>query len=133
MKQLGMLAIAIVALVGCSRISQQASSAKSQKPEQVEQSSPRGKHVFLSPTDLAKELQQHCGKAHSAMQELTNLLNNASQTSDPAMLRRFVQQAQAPAAEASQNMQTCMTMVHGMQEQHLGEPSTGNQRPTKSD
>ncbi|MDT8068960.1 MAG: hypothetical protein ROO76_12425 [Terriglobia bacterium] len=73
--------------------------------------SSENRHVYLSSTDLAKELREHCGKASDALNRAAALVSARM----PDTKRLSVQMD-----DAKKSMSTCMTMVHGVEESALG-------------
>jgi hypothetical protein len=69
------------------------------------------RHVYLSSADLAKELSEHCGKASDAIDRATALVSARMPDT---------KQLSVQLDEAKKSMSTCMTMVHGVEENASG-------------
>lgn len=117
---LSMLLAACMVTVGCSRTgheqppaSQEAASSRSEETQ---------RHVYLSSTELAIELQEHCAIASDALKAAATKLGSSSKP-DLGEVRRNV-------AKAQQKMGYCMKIVHGIAELTRGNAAEQN-RPGK--
>lgn len=73
--------------------------------------SSENRHVYLSSADLAKELSEHCGKANDALNRAAYMVT--ARIPD-------TKQLSAQLDDAKKSMSSCMTMVHGVEENALG-------------
>jgi hypothetical protein len=111
------LLLASAFVLGCSRErSGQAQDASTSAKESSEirrhGTEQTQRHIYLSSTDLAKELNEHCGKASAAIDRASERLSGSS----PPNMKQLA----AEVAEAKQNMAACMKMVHGVEENAFG-------------
>lgn len=102
---------------GCSHESSQSTPQPSTSPTASVDAPPRQgseakRHVYLSSTDLAKELREHCGAASTALDRAESRLS--------ASLRPDLQKLEGDLTDARKNMSNCMTLVHGVEENAIG-------------
>lgn len=113
----GIIILASALSLSCSRErSQHASQQNPSEPgsleTQSEEASRAKRHVYLSSVDLAKELSEHCGKASDAISHAAALVSARATLDTKKLITRL--------DEAKKSMSTCMTMVHGVEENALG-------------
>ena len=123
-KKLG-FALAIGLLLGCG---QQSKQKQSPVTNQAAEPSPcaGGEHVRLSVRDMSLELQKHCNAAGESMKRLSRSADKA-RSNRTASGSAVLELIDAPLLDMRRDMATCLEMVHGMYEEHVGEnrPSTG--------
>lgn len=99
--------------IGSQQNSKETVSPAAQSPKL----SNENRHVYLSSVDLAKELNEHCGKASAAMNRAAELVS--ARTPD-------LKELSSRLDEAKRSMSSCMTMVHGVEENVLGAEAEEN-------
>lgn len=105
-----------VLFLSCSRepspnTSHQSPEGSSKPAAKSPDRSSDNRHVYLSSTDLAKELSEHCGKANDALNRAAYLVTARMPDT---------KQLSAQLDDAKKSMSSCMTMVHGVEENALG-------------
>lgn len=110
---LSLLLAACMATGGCSRTGQEQGPARTEGGSSPPlESEGTQRHVYLSSTELAIELQEHCAAANEAL--------NAAATELSGSRRPNLNQARAKVAEAQKKMDYCLKMAHGIAESTLG-------------
>ncbi len=64
--------------------------------------------------------QKHCSTASESIDKLTQTIESAKQSNDPAKMRAALDQAEKPLADMKQHMSMCMNMMSMMQNMHKG-------------
>jgi hypothetical protein len=106
-------------LIGCTAPEPPPAPEPTQPPPVLGQA---GKHVRLSLPDMTMELEKHCAAAQQSMEKLIEALKDGG--ADRSRLDGQVLQMR-------RDMEICMSMVHGMREQHLGEPPSGREQEAR--
>ncbi len=110
---LSLLLASCMVVAGCSRTGQErqptSTEAGSTRPEETQEMQ---RHVYLSSTELAIELQEHCAAASDALKAAAEELSGSSKPN--------VNEVRRSVAEAQKKMDYCMKMVHGIGETTRG-------------
>lgn len=117
-----LIAISFCTLCGCSGPKQATPGDRVAPTQTVVQPPASGPHVRLSLRDMTLELDKHCTAANKGFRELASLANSPEADRNPSAVIAKIRE-QVPKIQ--DDVGTCMTMVHGMEEQHLGEPADG--------
>lgn len=100
------LAIGAALLLGGSALAQQ---EPQQKPPTT-QGKPQ-----MSMDDMMKGCREHCAQTSASIDRMTQSMDEAKQSNDPAKMRAALDQAQKPLADMKQHMDMCMNMMSMMQ------------------
>lgn len=116
------LALVGVAALGCNKAP---SPPPQPHPKTVSTPSGPQRHIGMPAADMTKELREHCGSASNDLQAIEQYVKDRSRMDDAATTR-----LRSDLTELRKQMDRCLAMVHGMEEEHLGEPN--QQSPVKS-
>lgn len=110
-------------LIGCTAPAPPPAPEPTQPPPVLGQA---GEHVRLSLADMTMELEKHCAAAQQSMEKMIEALKSGGSDRSPL---------DGQVLQMRRDMEICMKMVHGMREQHLGEPPSAREQeaPEKQD
>jgi hypothetical protein len=104
---LAILSIAFAAVLSSQENSQQTSKAA-------------GKNQKMSMSAMQKECQQHCSSRGQSISQLTQRLNQAEQSNDPAKMKAAIQEAKGQLNEMNSHMTACMNKMSMKNMHHQG-------------
>lgn len=99
------LAVITALLLGGSALAQQATR---DKPAPAAQEKP------MSMADMMKGCQEHCQATTKSIDQVTNTIDEAMASNDPAKMRAALVQARKPLVDMKQHMNMCMSMMKMM-------------------
>ena len=112
--KIAVIMVATLAFGGCNKPSSMPS------PQSVQQTEPAPRdqrHIGLPPADMTKELREHCGTASQDLHAIEQSVRDRDRMDDAETTK-----LRSQLADLRKQMDRCMAMVHGMEEEHLGEP-----------
>ena len=89
-------------------------SALAQQDQQQKPSTTQEKPQMSMDT-MMKSCMEHCQQTSASIDRLTQTMNEAKESNDPAKMRAALDEAQKPLAEMKQHMSMCMNMMGMMQ------------------
>jgi hypothetical protein len=100
-------------LTGSIMAQESVSSGSLQKPQ------PRGEER-MSMAEMMQQCRRHCQETMNYIDQMAKMMQEASQSNDPAKMRSALEQAQKPLAQMRERMNRCIDMMSMMQSMHGG-------------
>lgn len=125
--RVAMIGFALAFLPACT-VAQQSKGQASQMPlQQSEQSKPMD---HMSMDQMMKDCMQHHQSAVKSIDQMTNMIESAKQSNDPAKMRATIDQSQKQLGEMKEHMTMCGNMM-SMMEKMQGMGGMGGMKGTK--
>lgn len=70
--------------------------------------------------DMMKQCRTHCQQMSSSMEDLTNTIQQAKASNEPAQMREALNKAETTLSEMKENMSSCRSMMDMMHKMHGG-------------